>query len=394
MAVYLDHAATTPVRSEVAGFLAQAFGVSGNASSVHQFGQRAKLELEQARERIGAVLDCHPSEVIFTSGGTEANNLAVFGLFQARNKDADRPVVLTLPTEHHAVLEAVDSLEQNSGATVLTIPVGASGQPDLAWLDSVVDNRGAEIALVCAMVANNETGVVVDVAGIVEICKRLQIPVHTDAVAAVGHLPLSFRNLGVDTLAFTGHKLGAPVGIGALLVARAAKVTPRFHGGSQERGIRPGTQDVIGANALALAVELAAAELPANRANWEILRARLIDGVLAAVPEAVLVGVALDSTDTERLSNIVDFVFHGCAGDSLLFLLDSAGIAISNGSACTAGVTSASHVLVAMGYSQADASSCVRVSFGADTRESDIDAFLTALPEAHRRAKLAGFTTL
>jgi len=393
MAVYLDHAATTSVRPEVAAFLGESYGGSGNASSVHQFGQRAKLQLDSARERIAAAIGCHGSEVIFTSGGTEANNLAVFGLFEARNRGADRPIILTLPTEHHAVLEAVDALEARSGAEVVVVPVGPEGSPNLEWLAQFLDLNGDRVALLCAMLANNETGVLVDVAAIAEICKRLQIPVHTDAVAAVGHTTVNFAQLGVATLAFTGHKLGAPVGIGALIVARAAKVSPQLRGGNQERGIRPGTQDVLGASALALATEIAVSDLGANRANWEALRAQLIGGVMNAVPDAILVGATAESPETARLSNIVDFVFPGCAGDSILFLLDSSGVAISNGSACSAGVTSSSHVLTAMGYSEQDASACVRVSFGADTIEADIDAFLLALPEAHRRAKLAGFTT-
>jgi cysteine desulfurase len=390
MPVYLDHAASTPVVPAVAELLAGRYGEIGNASSVHQFGQQAKLRLEQARDRIAAAVDCHASEVLFTSGGTEANNLAIFGTFEQRNAAGDRPLLATLPTEHHAVLEAVDSLEQRAGARVAVIGVDTHGLPNLAEFEAFAEANQEQLALVTAMLANNETGVVVDVKAMAEICKRLQIPFHTDAVAAVGHLPVSFRDLGVSSLAFTGHKIGAPVGVGALLVARSAKLKPLFRGGNQERGIRPGTQDVIGAEALALATELAVSQLTEKRAHWELLRSQLIGGVMALVPEAVVAGLAEHSPLEARLSNIVDFIFPGCRGDALLFLLDSAGVAISNGSACSAGVSSASHVLAAMGYSEADASSCVRVSFGPETSHGEIEQVLLALQKVHPLAKQAG----
>jgi len=389
MAIYLDHAASTPVRPEVAKLIAEHFGEQGNPAAVHGFGQSSKMQLEQAREDIAAILNCDRNEVIFTSGGTEANNLAVFGIFDARNQDQDRPIVLCLGTEHHAVLEAVEALEKSGRAEVHLIPVDRQGLPDTEWLQAFLTEHSDRVALVAAIWANNETGSVVNMAELADICKRLQIPIHTDAVAAVGHLQVDYRSLGVSTLAFTGHKLGAPVGVGALLVGRGVKVSPRAFGGSQERGIRPGTQDSIGASALALATKLAVSELPEHRSNWEMLRSRLIAGVQAAVPEVIVVGA---ESPAQRLPNIVNLVFPGCAGESLLFLLDTAGVAISNGSACTAGVTGGSHVLQAMGFDAKDSASCVRVSFGASTSVADIDEFLSALPDAHARAKKAGFT--
>lgn len=394
MPVYLDHAASTPMRGEVRELLLAALAESGNPSSVHGFGQRAKLRLEEARDRIAGALGCDRAEVIFTSGGTEANNLAVFGLFEARNKSGERPIILCLGTEHHAVLEAAEFLESERGAEVHLIPVNTSGQPDLVWLSEALEVFGDRVALVSAILANNETGTVLDISAVTAVCKRLQIPVHSDAVAAVGHCQINFSESGLSTMALTGHKIGGPVGIGALIVGRSVALKQQLRGGSQERNLRPGTQDVAGAEALALAVELSVAELAQNRAHWEALRGRLIAGVVAAVPDAVLVGESADSPVGVRLSNIVDVVFPGCAGDSLLFMLDSAGVAISNGSACSAGVTSASHVLVALGYSNRDAASCVRVSFGRETTGADIDAFLAALPSAHAKAKLAGFTAL
>lgn len=392
MVVYLDHAASTPVRPEVVQLFSSLLGTSGNPSAVHSAGQKAKATLEQAREDIAALLGANRNEVVFTSGGTEANNLAVLGLYSTRNFSASRTIVLCLGTEHHAVLEAAEHLEK-SGANLVLIPVSAAGQPDTEWLEAYLAEHHERVALVAAIWANNETGTVIDLPKIAEICKRFQIPVHTDAVAAVGHLSVDFKQLGVDTLAFTGHKIGAPVGIGALLVARGSKVAPRAFGGSQERAIRPGTQDVVGAAALAEALRLAVSELPVHRASWERLRARLIGGVMKAVPSAQLAGEALDSTPEKRIPNIVNLVFPGCAGESLLFLLDSAGVAISNGSACNAGVTGGSHVLQAMGWSVKDSQSAVRLSFGVTTTEPDIEKFLAALPEAHRRALIAGFTS-
>lgn len=393
MRVYLDHAATTSVNPLVSAFLVERMALVGNPSSVHAFGQQSRIDLEEARAKIAFHLCCHPSEVVFTSGGTESNNLAIIGLYEARNTAEARPQVLYLGTEHHAVLEAVEHLQKVAGAIPVAIPVGRTGQPDQAWLAEYLERHGARVALVSLILANNESGSVVDLAATAQLCKRLQIPVHTDAVAAVGHVPVNFAELGASTLAFTGHKIGAPVGVGALLVGRGVKIKSQFFGGSQERGIRPGTQNVAGAQALALAVEIACERLSVNREVWEGLRSRLIIGVQAAVPDVQLVGEPLDAPLVSRLSNIVDFMFPGCAGDSLLFLLDSAGVAISNGSACSAGVTSASHVLVAHGFNHQEASGCVRVSFGWDTTEEHVDAFIAALPAAHAKAKAAGFVS-
>ncbi|MEY2945866.1 MAG: hypothetical protein RL243_626, partial [Actinomycetota bacterium] len=247
------------------------------------------------------------------------------------------------------------------------------------------------VALVTAIYANNETGTIVDLPAIAELCKRLQIPLHTDAVAAVGHIEVNFRDLGVSSLAFTGHKLGAPIGVGVLLVGRDVQLCAQQFGGSQERAMRAGTQNVAGAEAIALAVDLAVGEVSANRAKWEILRAQLISTARLIAPDLIIGGDSSEDT-RKRLSNIVNLIFPGCAGDSMLFLLDSSGVAISNGSACTAGVATASHVLLAQGFSNRDAGSCVRVSFGATTSAADLDALLEALPEAYSKAKAAGFT--
>lgn len=391
MPVYLDHAATTWVRAEVANLLIEQLNRGGNPSSVHSFGQAAKMKLESARVRVAKSLGCDHNEVIFTSGGTESNNLAVLGLFEARNRRESRPTIYYLGGEHHAVLEPIEHLERHSGARAIAIPVDSSGHPDLPWLEAQLTEFAPDTALVSAIFANNETGTVIDLQSLTSLCKRFQIPVHTDAVAAVGHLSFTFADLGVSTLAFTGHKLGAPIGVGVLLVGRNVALSAQQFGGSQERALRAGTQNVGGAEALALATELSVAEIAENRERWETLRTMLIAASREIAKDLIVAGDSSDDQD-RRLSNIVNLVFPGCAGDSLLFLLDSAGVAISNGSACTAGVATASHVLLAQGFSKRDAASCVRVSFGIGTTAADIEKFIGALAIAYPKAKAAGFT--
>jgi cysteine desulfurase len=387
MSVYLDHAASTPVRAEVVSLISHSLTAIGNPPSVHSSGQSAKQLLEESREKVAKALNCDRNEVIFTSGGTESNNLAIKGIFEARNSVAERPVIIAVDTEHHAVLEPIERLVATRKAEYVAIPVHRSGDLELGFLEGYLAENSSRVALISVMWANNETGLVVDIPAVTKLAARYEIPVHTDAVAAVGHFPVDFAASGAATLAFTGHKLGAPTGIGGLLVARNAKLTGQLHGGSQERNLRAGTQDAVGASALALAVSLAVTEEPEEATRLRELRGLLVAGVRSAIADAVEV-----SAGANVLPHIVDFVFPGCAGDSLLFLLDAAGVAVSNGSACSAGVTSASHVLLAMGFSQQDSSSCVRISLGHSSSKSDIEAFLAKLPEAHARAKKAGFT--
>jgi len=387
MSVYLDHAATTPVRPEVVALLAQSLASLGNPSSVHSFGQQARRKLEESREVIAKALHCDRNEVVFTSGGTESNNLAIKGLFDARNKDQVRPVIISVATEHHAVLEPIEWLMATRGAQFVAIPVHRNGQLELGFLEGYLAENAASVALISVMWANNETGVITDVAAVTALAKGYNIPVHTDAVAALGHTPIDFAESGAATLAFTGHKLGAPAGVGGLLVGRSARLSGQQHGGSQERNLRAGTQDAAGASALALAVSLAITAEPAEATRLRSLRNQLVAGVAKIVPDAIEVAAG-----SNTLPHIVDFIFPGCAGDSLLFLLDARGVAVSNGSACSAGVTSASHVLLAMGFDERESSACLRISMGFTTTEADIEAFLEQLPEAHNRAKRAGFT--
>ena len=394
MGTYLDHAATTPLRPSVVALMTQSLLTQGNASSVHSFGQRARQVVEQAREDIAASLTADRNEVIFTSGGTEADNLAIQGLYSSRNRGDEfkRPIVISAATEHHAVLEPIEWLVANRGAQVHLLQTDINGHISLTELEQFLAQNAAEVALISLMWVNNETGVIQDIPAISRLAERFDVPVHSDAVAALGHMPVDFAASGLAAMSITGHKIGGPVGQGALLVSRKTKLDPIFHGGGHERGMRPGTLDPSGSSALALAVKSAVADLPAEVGAWLELNRRVVEGVASAVPEAILVAGELEVV-SERVPNIVDFIFPGCSGDSLLFLLDACGVAVSNGSACTAGVTSASHVLLAMGYSQRDASSCVRVSLGHTSTESDIDAFLQYLPEAYERAKAAGFTS-
>jgi len=392
--IYLDHAATTPLRQSVVALLTQSLLTQGNASSVHSFGQKARQVVEQAREDIAAAVNADRNEVIFTSGGTESDNLAIQGLYSNRNTigGSSHPIIVSAATEHHAVLEPIEWLVANRGAQAHWLQTDINGLINLDELEQFLVANAGKVALISLMWVNNETGVIQDIPAICDLARKFEVPVHTDAVAALGHIPIDFASSGLAAMSITGHKLGGPVGHGALLVSRKTKLDPIFHGGGHERGMRPGTLDPAGSSALALAVKSAVEELPTFLDEWSVLHQRLVAGVAGAVPEARLVAKDLGLV-TQRVPNIVNFIFEGCAGDSLLFLLDAKGVAVSNGSACTAGVTSASHVLLAMGYSQRDASSCVRVSLGHNSAPADIDAFLQHLPEAYERAKAAGFTS-
>jgi len=385
MAVYLDYAATSPLRAEVLEVYLEHLSVLGNPSSVHSFGQGARQVLEEARESISRSVDCNRSEVIFTSGGTESNNLAVKGLYWQRQRDQARPLIISAYTEHHAVIDPIEWLVAEQGAEVIWIPVNELGEVDLVWLEAFLVANHSRVALIALMWANNEVGVVTPIPSVTALASKFNVPVHSDAVAAVGHIEVSFASSGLSTMAISGHKLGAPVGVGALIVSRATKLVSIQHGGGQERSMRSGTMNSAAAKAMAKALELASQELEPRRIRLTDLRDRLVSGVLAISPD-----VRATSIGADRLPDNAHFTFSGCSGDSLLFLLDAAGFAVSNGSACQAGVAVASHVLIAMGRSQADASGCIRVSLGLSTTDEDIDALLAELPRAYASAKRAG----
>ena len=389
MRFYLDHAATSPLRPEARDAWLAAGDVLGNASSTHGAGQDARRVLEESRERAAAVLDCDPIEVVFTSGGTESINMALQGLWRARQVGSDAAV---LPdAEHHATMDTVTALA-DEGAVVRAVPVDTVARIDADAFRGAL--TGA--ALATALVANNEAGTVNDVATLARDAAEAAVPLHLDAVAAWGHVPLSFRDLrgdaaaavGLVAMSIAGHKLGAPVGSGALVVARSARLSALMHGGAQQRGLRAGTQDVAGAAAFAAALQAASDEMESEGVRLRMLRDRLIDGILRAVPRAELLGDA-----EERLPGNAHVLFPGAVGESLLFLLDMAGIAASTGSACQAGVAEPSHVVMAMGRSEPDARSALRFTLGRTSTDADVDAVLAVIADVYDRASGARSAT-
>ncbi|GAB2974120.1 cysteine desulfurase family protein [Frigoribacterium salinisoli] len=380
MTVYLDHAATTPMRPEAIAAYAEALGTVGNPSSIHSAGQAAKRVLEGARERIATTLGCDPIEVVLTSGGTESVNLAVKGLFWARQADRPRPRVLVPAGEHHATVDAVAWLAASEGAVVEEVPLDELGRVRVDALAEALA-RYDDVALVTMLWANNEVGTLQPVAEVVALARASGVPVHADAVAAYGQVPLDFAASGLAAMSVSAHKVGGPIGIGALVLSRTATVVPLIHGGGQQRQVRSGTQDAPAAVAFAVA-----AELPHDPGRLRELRDRVVAGVQEGVPTAVLRGDPVD-----RLPGNAHFTFPGCEGDSLLFLLDAAGVSVSTGSACQAGVPEPSHVLLAMGVQEAEARGAIRVTVGHGTTTDDVDAFLAALPEAVARATRAGY---
>jgi cysteine desulfurase len=378
--VYLDHAATTPILPEALAAFTAALTTVGNPSSIHSAGQHARMLLEDGRARVAASLGADPVEVVFTSGGTESINLAVKGLFWARQRDRRRPRIVVPAGEHHATVDTVDWLERHEGAVVDVVPLDAQGRVDLAALEARLASAD-DVALVTFLWANNEVGTIQPVERIVALAHDAGVPVHSDAVAAYGQVPVDFAASGLDALSVSAHKIGGPVGVGALVLGRRAVVEPLIHGGGQQRQVRSGTQDAPAAAAFGVA-----AATP--HADVRHLRDRLVAGVRSAVPTAVLMG---DPDD--RLPGNAHFTFPGCEGDSLLFLLDAAGVAVSTGSACQAGVPEASHVLLAMGLSEDDARGALRITLGHTSTDDDVDAFLAALPAAVARAGAAGMAS-
>jgi cysteine desulfurase len=393
MPVYLDHAATTPLTAAALAALTTELSRSGNPSSLHGSGRRARRVVEDARETLAAAAGAHPSEIIFTSGGTEADNLAVKGLYWARRaEDPRRTRILCSSVEHHAVMDAVEWLERHEGAAVTWLPVDSQGAVSVDAVREALAADPESVALVTVMWANNEVGTIQPVAEIAAAAAHYGIPVHSDAVQAFGSVPVSFGGSGLATMAVSGHKLGGPVGVGALFVGRSVQLTPVQHGGGQERDIRSGTLDAPGTASFAAAADSAVARLPEESARIAALRDRLVEGIRQAVPEAVLRGPRLPAGSDGRLPGNAHFTFPGCEGDSLLFLLDAAGVETSTGSACTAGVPRPSHVLLAMGLAEDEARGAQRFSLGHTSTAADVDTLVGALPDAYRRARAAGMS--
>jgi cysteine desulfurase len=380
--IYLDHAATTPMMPEAVAAMTRELTRVGNASALHGSGRAARRVVEDARELIAGRLGARPVEVIFTSGGTESDNLAVKGAFWAR-RDPDRRRVVTSVVEHHAVLDSVAWLAEAEGAEMDLIPVDSTGRIDLAAAEQLVDRR---TAVVSVMAGNNEVGTRQPVAEVARLAAAVGAISHSDAVQAVGHVPVDFTASGLDLMTFTAHKLGGPYGVGALLARRETALAAVQHGGGQERDVRSGTLDVAAVAAFAAAVEVATGDLAAEEARLRALRAELVAGVTAMVPDVTLHGAL---TDAEALPGITNLGFAGCSADSVLMLLDAAGIDCSAGSACSAGVSQASHVLTAMGVAETDARSSLRFSLGRGTTREDVMVLVSALPEAVGRARAA-----
>jgi cysteine desulfurase len=390
---YLDHAATTPMSPGVVAEMTEALSTVGNASSLHSSGRRARRVAEEARETVAAALGARPSEVVFTAGGTESDNLAVKGIYWARNRaEPARRRILAGAVEHHAVLDAVQWLVDTSGAEVTWLDVDRTGRVRPETLRAAVEAAPDEIALATTMWANNEVGTVNPLPELAGICAEYGIPLHTDAVQAVGAVDIDFGASGASALTLTGHKLGGPYGVGALLLDRDTACVPLLHGGGQERDVRSGTLDVPAIHAFAVAVREAVGEREQRAARLAGLRDELIAAVLREVPDAVLNGAPPQSGF--RLPGNAHFTFPGCAGDSLLMLLDAKGIECSTGSACTAGVAEPSHVLLAMGADPAAARGSLRFSLGHTSTRADVEALAGAIGGVVARARQAGLSGL
>ncbi|MFJ5779381.1 cysteine desulfurase family protein [Streptomyces sp. NPDC093094] len=387
---YLDHAATTPMLPEAAEALTAHLGVTGNASSLHASGRRARRTVEEARETLAEALGARPSEVVLTSGGTEADNLAVKGLYWAR-RDAEpaRTRILASPVEHHAVLDAVHWLGEHEGATVEYLPVDAHGRVHPDTLREAVARNPDDVALATVMWANNEIGTVMPVRGLADVAQEFGVPLHADAVQAFGQIPVDFAGSGLAAMTVSGHKIGGPYGIGALLLGREYSPVPVLHGGGQERHVRSGTLDVPAVASFAVAARLAAGQHEWFAHEIGALRDDLVTAVRAAVPDAILGG---DPAPGGRLPANAHFTFPGCEGDSLLLLLDAQGIECSTGSACTAGVAQPSHVLLATGTDPDLARGTLRFSLGHTSTEADVEAVAKAIGPAVERARAAGLT--
>lgn len=386
---YLDHAATTPMLESARMAYFEELARVGNPSALHKAGRLARSVVEDARERMAKAVGAHPTEVIWTSGGTEADNIALKGLYWARrNADPRRTRIVTTSIEHHTGIDSAQWLEKEHGATAVFLPVDHDGMVDLDALRAEVAAHFEEIAVISVMWANNEMGAIQPIQDIVNIATEHDIPVHADAVQAVGHVPVDFRAAGLATMAVSAHKFGGPVGVGALVARRELTITPLTHGGGQERKVRSGTLNAAGFHAAAIAAQAAVCDVEPEAKRLGALQRDLIARIREAIPSAVLSG---PEPGPQRLPGNVHFVFPGCAAEAMMFVLDSHGVEASNGSACSAGIAQPSHVLMAMGRTQNDAASTMRFSLGHTSTQADVDALIAVLPDAVDRArKVAG----
>jgi cysteine desulfurase len=387
---YLDHAATTPMVPEAVEAMAARLGDVGNPSSLHASGRAARRLVEEARETLAAALGARPSEVLFTGGGTESDNLAVKGLYwQRRSEDPDRRRILASAVEHHAVMDAVLWLAEHEGAVVEWLPVDSAGRVHPETLETALAADPGSVALVTVMWANNEVGTVQPVEALAAVASAYDVPFHSDAVQAFGALPLDFATSGLDAMTVTGHKFGGPLGSGLLVLGRSVDLVPVLHGGGQERDVRSGTLDTPAIVGLAAAAEVAVKRRAERAERVAGLRDDLVRRVLEVVPDAVLGGDPR-LTPEHRLPGNAHFSFPGCEGDALLLLLDARGIECSTGSACSAGVPQPSHLLLAMGVPEALARGSLRFSLGHTSTQADVDAVAEAIGPVVERARRAG----
>ena len=395
---YLDHAATTPMSERAVTAMTRALSTVGNASSLHTSGRRARRAVEEAREDIAAALGARPSEVIFTGGGTESDNLAVKGIYWARRAaDENRRRVLVPAIEHHAVLDAVQWLAEHADAEITWLDVDDFGRVHQDTLRAAIAADPGSVELATVMWANNEVGTVNPIRELAEAAAEHGVPLHTDAVQAVGAVPVSFGDCQAAALTMTAHKVGGPYGVGALLLGRDVACTPLLHGGGQERDVRSGTLDVPGIVAMAAAVRESVDDQAGHARTASALRDRLVREIQAIVPDARLNGDPGQSTVDDgpsRLPGNVHLTFPGCEGDSLLMLLDANGIECSTGSACTAGVAQPSHVLLAMGADAVAARGSLRFSLGRTSTDADVDAVVEVIGTVVERARSAGLAGL
>ncbi len=365
--IYVDHAATTPLSPAAFKAITSQLQELGNPSSLHTHGRATRKALEDSREAIAREIGCLPSEVIFTASGTEANNIALKGLWW-NGKAHGKSIVVISAIEHHAILDPAQWLESHEDAEVILVPVNVHGVIDLEFLKDLIAQRGDQIAVISIMHSNNETGVLQPIQEVVAMAGN--IPVHTDAVQSFKKVPISYKELGVTALTLSAHKIGGPLGIGALILRRAYEIPALLHGGGQEREIRSGTL-----NAPSIVAFSAAANEKYPSADVELLRDNFIKELLSAIPDAYINGGA-----SQRLPGIVNVTFPGTQSDTLLLLLDNAHVSASTGSACSAGVHEASHVLLAMGHNETTAQSSLRFSFGAESTQADVDFVMSVLP--------------
>ncbi|MFM7500240.1 MAG: cysteine desulfurase family protein [Actinomycetota bacterium] len=384
-AAYLDNAATTPILPEALEVLYRESTSVGNASSLHSAGRKARKVVEESREKLAASLGAKPQEVIFTASGTEANNLAVKGLYwSARAKSESKSAICASPIEHHAVLDPLEWLESEDGATLHFAKVDSDGATSHEHVAQILSEHGKQISFLTIMHSNNEVGALQPVAECAAISREYQIPIHTDAVQSFGKVPLDFGKLGVDAMTISAHKIGGPLGVAALVAKKNLELTPLLHGGGQEREVRSGTLHTPVIAAFATAAEISQQRLLENQLRIRALRERLISGVKNGVPDVKLNG------GEKTLPGIAHFTFPGAEGDALLLLLDAHGVQCSTGSACSAGIAQPSHVLLAMGMAPKVARSSIRFSIGPTTTESEIDRAISVIGEVVSRARAAG----